>query len=425
MNARTVAVKVIADIERNKSYSNIVVDVALNGADLSRQDSAFASMLVYGVLQRKLTLDSVIACASGRTLNKTHPFVLAALRVGVFQVLFSKVPLSAAVNETVKIVKSSKQSFASGFVNAVMRKISSTKDAILLEIENSKDLQYKYSCNESFCQSLINDYGLEFAEGYLKAALKTPSLYAVVNTFVTDEDKLFGSFDNECIEYKKGTVSNSFVLEGVGNIENLKQFKDGAFFVQDLASQIALSEFMIESGMSFLDVCSAPGGKSFTAAQYLGRNGRIVACDLYEKRVGLVVSGAKRLKLDILNGSQNDATVFNSQLGTFDRVLCDVPCSGWGVIRRKPEIKYKDPSEFSELPDIQLKILKTSAKYLKEDGLLMYSTCTLRNIENRGVIDLFLTYNHDFEILKESTLFTQKTGSDGFYYCILKRSSHG
>jgi 16S rRNA (cytosine967-C5)-methyltransferase len=173
--------------------------------------------------------------------------------------------------------------------------------------------------------------------------------------------------------------------------------------------------------MSVLDVCAAPGGKSFTAAQYAGKSGKIVSCDLYEKRAGLIENGAKRLNIGNLTAFQNDATVYNKNLGQFDRVLCDVPCSGFGVIRRKPEIKYKSLDEFSDLPSIQFEILKTSVKYLKSDGQIMYSTCTLRQVENRCVVDRFLSENKDFEIVSEKTLFPQINDSDGFYFCILKR----
>ena len=173
--------------------------------------------------------------------------------------------------------------------------------------------------------------------------------------------------------------------------------------------------------MSVLDVCAAPGGKSFTASQYCGENGKLVSCDLYEQRAGLIKKGAERLNIKNLSAKQNDATVFNPDFGTFHRVLCDVPCSGFGVIRRKPEIKYKSLSEFDCLPEIQLQILETSVKYLKPDGQIMYSTCTIRQAENRKVIDAFIEKHADFEIVSEKTLMPQTDGTDGFYFCILKR----
>lgn len=423
-SARRVAVKVLSEIEREGSYSNIAADIAIKEAGLDSVDSKLASLLIYGCLQRKITLDKVLQQAAGDGFRKTHPFVLSVLRVGAYQLLFmDRIPESAAVNESVKIVKSSKQRFAAGFTNAVLRKIAKSNDEILKSIAESKDLSFKYSCTDELAESLIKDYGTDTAEGYLKASLELPKLYCRVNNFV-DSIGLFNTLAEKGIEYEKSGLDGAFTVNGAGSVEHLPEFKDGKFFVQDLASQIAISSFNISEGMSVLDVCAAPGGKSFTAAQLVGKTGKVISCDLYEKRVGLISSGAKRLNIGILTAFQNDATVYNSNLGKFDRVLCDVPCSGFGVIRRKPEIKYKSLSEFAKLPEIQLSILKTSVKYLNPDGMIMYSTCTLRNAENREVVDCFLSENKDFDVFTEQTLFPQKNGSDGFYFCVLKRRNH-
>ncbi len=420
-SARSVAVRVISEIERSCSYSNLAADSAISEAKLTTQDAALASALIYGVLQRKITLDAVLAQYAGKAFKKTHPFVLSNLRVAAYQILFmDKIPQSAAVNEAVKIVKKSKQSFAAGFSNAVLRKITADKENILNSIENSNNFEFKYSCPKELADSLINDYGLQLADGFLKASLESPELYCRKNPFAGQLH-----LSDELLEKggvaENGKIDGSFILRGAGNIEKLESFKKGEFFVQDLASQTAISSFDIRNGMSFLDVCAAPGGKSFTAAGFVGIGGKIVSCDLYERRTGLISAGAKRLKIENLTAVQNDATVFNPKLGLFDRVLCDVPCSGLGVIRRKPEIKYKNLTEFSDLPKIQLEILETSVKYLKPDGLLMYSTCTLRNAENIEVVSEFFKAHADFEILNERTLMPNTDGTDGFYFCILKR----
>lgn len=421
MNARQVAVKVISEIERDKSYSNIASDKAIKDAELSRIDAALASMLIYGVLQRKITLDFVLSEAAGKNFKKTHPFVLSVLRVAAYQLLFmDKIPPSAAVNEAVKIVKSSKQRFAQGFVNAVLRKIIADKTAFLEKIEHNDDLSIKFSCTKELADSLVADYGEEVAEGFLKASLESPKLYCRVNNFAV-KDGLFDRLTEKGITVEASSVEGAFSIHGAGNVEALPEFQKGEFFVQDLASQIAISELGISDGDSVIDVCAAPGGKSFTAAQYVGQNGKILSCDLYEKRAGLIKNGALRLNIKNLEAMQNDATVFNTDFGKFDRVICDVPCSGFGVIRRKPEIKYKDLDEFSDLRDVQLKILETSVGYLNENGVLMYSTCTVRNAENRAVVDGFLKSHSDFEIVSERTLMPQTDGCDGFYFCILKR----
>ncbi len=422
MNARQVAVKVISEIERDGSYSNIASDKAIKDAELSKADAALASALVYGVLQRKVTLDFVLSEAAGKNFKKTHPFVLSVLRVATYQLLFmDKIPPSAAVNEAVKIVKSSKQRFAVGFVNAVLRKVNTEKAQFLEKIDYSNNLSIKYSCTAEFAKSLIDDYGKEVAEGFLKASLESPKLYCRVNEFAVSE-RLFDRLAEKGISVTPSDIDGAFSIQGAGNVELLSEFKNGEFFVQDLASQTAISSFGIKSGDSVIDVCAAPGGKSFTAAQFVGKNGKIISLDLYEKRAGLIKNGAVRLKINNLEALANDATVFNPDFGKFDRVICDVPCSGFGVIRRKPEIKYKSLQEFSELPDIQLKILETSVGYLKENGTLMYSTCTVRHAENRLVVDRFLKAHSDFEIVAERTLMPQTDDCDGFYFCILSQS---
>lgn len=421
MNARQVAVKVISEIERDKSYSNIASDKAIKEAELSKVDAALASMLIYGVLQRKITLDFILSEAAGKNFKKTHPFVLSVLRVAAYQLLFmDKIPPSAAVNEAVKIVKSSKQRFAQGFVNAVLRKVIAEKDAFLEILENCEDLSIKYSCLNEFANSLISDYGKDTAEGFLKASLESPKLYCRVNIFAV-KDALFDRLGKKGITVENLDVDGAFCMQDAGNVEGLSEFKNGEFFVQDLASQIAISQLGINTGDTVIDVCAAPGGKSFTASQYTGQYGRILSLDLYEKRAGLIKKGAIRLNIKNLDSKQNDATVFNPDFGVFDRVICDVPCSGFGVIRRKPEIKYKNLRDFSELPNIQLKILETSVGYLKENGTLMYSTCTVRNAENRAVVDKFLKSHNDFEVVSEKTLMPHLNGCDGFYFCILKR----
>lgn len=423
-NARTVAVKVISEIERNGSFSNIALDAALKSAELSRADAALAGRLIYGVLSRKITLDRILESRAGKGFKKTHPYVLSVLRVAAYQLLFTdKIPPSAAVNESVKIVNKSKQRFAASFVNAVLRKIAAERDVILAEIENSDDLTYKYSCTAEFAAELTDDYGRDAAEEFLKSSLTVPKLYCRFNRYSNaDKTELFKSLESKDISVEECDIDDAFSLKNVGNIEKLPEFCNGSFFVQDRASQMAISSLKISEGMSVLDVCAAPGGKSFTAAQFVGINGKVVSCDIYEQRVGLISDGATRLGIKNITAKVNDAAVFNPNLGLFDRVICDVPCSGFGVIRRKPEIKYKPLSEFSELAEIQLNILKTSVKYLKPDGFLMYSTCTVRNAENGAVTNEFLKRHPEFSVLEEKTLMPHTDGSDGFYFCILKRN---
>ncbi len=421
LNARSVAVKVLCDVERNDSYSNIAGDFAINEFGLERKDAALMSALVYGVLQRKITIDFVISMYSKSGISKIHPMVLNALRVSVYQMLFmDKIPTSAAVNESVKIIKNSKQSFASGFANAVLRKIGSEKDAVLMKIENAEPW-IKYSCTKEFFDEMCSDYSLDDVLAFLSASVETPQVYARVNTRKISTEEFFGTLSDNNTSFTKKEPKGAFTLDNGGNIENMPEFKNGLFFVQDRASQIAIDSIGFNETDKVLDVCSAPGGKSFTASMYLNDNGSVVSCDIYEKRVGLISSGARRLGINNLKAVVNDATVFNPDFGTFDVVLCDVPCSGLGVIRRKPEIKYRSLDSYNELTDIQRKILDISKNYVNKHGKLLYSTCTVRKAENENITYEFLKNNSNFKLIKEETLMPHTHDSDGFYYCLMER----
>lgn len=423
MNARQVAVKVLSEIERDGSYSNIASDAAIDEARLSRQDSALASFLIYGVLQRKLTLDYVLKTFTDKGFNKIHPFVLSVMRVGAYQLLFTdKIPASAAINEAVKIVKSSKQRFAAGFCNAVLRKIADNREELLKTISQSDNPMVKYSCPKELYLSLEKDYSSEFANDFLSESLLSPKTYAAVNLSKTDYETISSSLLEKGIVCEKDEdAKTAFTIKNAGSVENLSEFKNGLFFIQDKASQIAIQNLRLEENMRVLDVCAAPGGKSFTSASLIKNSGEIVSCDIYEARVGLIKNGADRLGFSNIKPLCNDASQYNKALGEFDRVICDVPCSGLGVIRRKPEIKYKKIADYADLPKIQFDILSASANYLKREGILIYSTCTVRCAENEDVVSKFLSENKEFELIKSQTLSPKQNGTDGFFYSVLKR----
>ena len=420
ISARSVATKVLCGIFSDKSYSNIAIDAALVNSGLNKKDSGLATTLVYGVLQRKISLERILEGLNSKN-GKIDNYVLSAVFVGLYQILFlDRIPESAAVNETVNVVKQSKFKFAAGFVNAVLRKAVANKSEILQNIANSRDISFKFSCPVPLLKNLIADYGRETTESFLEACLEAPRMYARVNTLKIASAELFGRLSEKGIECHEAITDGCFYIENAGGIKDLPEFKSGLFYVQDPASQLSIAALRIEPSMSVLDICSAPGGKSFTAAMHLKGEGKIVSCDIYEKRVGLVSDGAKRLGIDCISTAVADASIKVDALGEFDRVICDVPCSGFGVIRRKPEIKYKQ-EDFAELQGIQWKILNNAATYVKKGGLLMYSTCTVRKAENEQIVNEFLKTNNEFEILESRTLMPQKDGTDGFFYSVLKR----
>ncbi len=415
-NPRKVAVKTLLKINNKKSYSNITLNAIFKDLDITPQDKALATAIVYGVLDRKITLNYVISNFSKTPINKMNPFTLEVLRVALYQIMFmDKIPDSAAVNEAVKLIKNSKESRNSGFVNAVLRNVLRAEE--LLPKGNSNfDLSIKYSCPCDIIESFINDYGLETTENLLIESLKPAPLTIKLNTLKTTIDTFKEQFETE---FKETDLDNCLVLKNGFDISKNQLYKDGLFFVQDKASQKIISILNPKPNDRLLDMCAAPGGKSFSAGIMMQNKGEIVSCDLYEHKAKLIADGAKGLGIDIIKPKIADATIFDKNLGEFDCVLCDVPCSGLGIIRRKPEIKYKNFKEFDNLCDIQYKILQNSKNYLKSGGRLIYSTCTLRKSENEDIIMKFLSENKNFHLEYSHTFMPHKDNTDGFFVSLL------
>lgn len=420
-NARNTALKALLCV-RESAYSNITLNKFLKEDDLSSVDRALATAIFYGVLDRTITLDYVLSKYIKTPLNKVQPLALEALRIALYQIMFmEKIPDSAAVNESVKIIKKSKQKHLSGFVNGVLRNIL-REGIVLPEGDDTVSLSIKYSCPEWIVSSFIADYGIANTIELLKASLQTPPVTLRVNTLKTDTDKLREILQQEGIDTKSSELDNAIEVVGGIDITKSASYHDGLFHVQDIASQTAVKILSPRSDETVLDVCAAPGGKAFTMAQYMSDSGKIIACDLHQKRVELIKKGAKRLNITNIQALQNDATVINDVFGKFDAILCDVPCSGLGVIRRKPEIKYKDISEYADITLIQSTILKNAASYLKGNGRILYSTCTLKKCENEGVIQRFLDKHPQYELKYQHTFMPHIDGSDGFYCALLQKS---
>lgn len=419
-NPRKLAVSALLKIEKDNAYSNITLAAFLKDAEFAPQDKALFSALVYGVLDRKITLDYVLSKYMKTPLKKTAPFTLAVLRCALFQIMFmDKIPESAAVNEAVKIIKKSKESRNAGFVNAVLRAVL-REGCSLPEGDTAENLSIKYSCPLWITESFCRDYGIDTAKKILEESLKTPPLSIRVNNIKTDTESLKKEFLNRGIDFENGGNDNCLVIKGGMDIAENNLYKKGLFYAQDEASQRAVGVLSPKKGERVLDMCAAPGGKSFTMACLMQNEGEIIACDLYEKRVGLIAEGAKRLGLNIIKTAVADATVFDKSLGEFDCILCDVPCSGLGVLRRKPDIKYKPECDFRELEEIQYSILCNARKYLKKGGRILYSTCTLRQEENENLVIRFQKEYNTFRKVYEHTFIPHIDNTDGFYCALLE-----
>lgn len=436
MDARSTVIKLLLKMESNSAYSNILLDQAFDESGLSERDKAFAAALFYGVTERKMTLDHIISqyCSAG--ISSLKPEVLAVLRCGIYQILYMKsVPDSAAVNESVKLCKKLKQFGAAGLVNGLLRNfIRNDKKVDYSGMSPVERLAMEYSAPQWIARKFLEEYGRENAKKALRASVGAPPVYARVNTVKIKDDELVEALKKEGVTAEiNPRLAGCIRIQKTGDLEKLSAFKEGLFHIQDVSSQLCCHTLRPIPNETVLDICAAPGGKSFTLAELMGNSGRVVAMDLYEQRVGLIDKGAARLGLRIVEGRVNNASRFNEELPQADRVLCDVPCSGLGVIRRKPEIKYKDENEYEELPRLQKAILDISSGYVKVGGTLVYSTCTLSRAENDEVAQAFAEEHPEFspivqpipyadaESSYKRTFFPEEEGGDGFFTASFKR----
>ncbi len=433
---RLTVVKMLMKMDSSEAYSNLLLDSVFSETDLGDRDKAFAAALFYGVLERRLTLDYVISVNSKIPFEKLDNAAVQILRTGLYQLLYMpSVPESAAVNESVKMCGKLKCFSAQGFVNGMLRSfIRSGKKISYLGMPPEKRLSVEYSCPERLVQKLMDEYGTEFTVKALKASVGKPPVYARVNTVKTTADKLLAELAREKVKAAAFPgLENCIKIEKTGDIEKCAAFRQGLFHVQDISSQLCCLTLRPVVNETVLDVCAAPGGKSFTLAQLMGNNGRLYSMDLHEQRCGLIEDGAARLGIKIITAMPNDASRHNPQLPQADRVLCDVPCSGLGVIRRKPEIKYKDLDEFFSLPELQYLILETSAAYVKPGGTLVYSTCTLSRAENDDVAERFAAAHPEFTPIVQPvpypaagdykrTYCPDENGGDGFFTASFRRT---
>lgn len=421
INTRNLVVAALKET-MDGGYSNLILKKHLTDNQLSFSDSKFASALFYGVLERKITLDYIIEKQSGRKLRDISDIALNAIRIGLYQMLYmDKVPDSAAINESVKIVKKSKKSFLSGFTNAVLRNCQRNINDLLPKGETNEDLSIIYSCPLWIINSFIKDYGKQTTIKFLKDSLTPSKVVVKVNTCKIEIDDLINQFTAQNIECEKCEIDNYLILKNSGNLAENELYNKGFFHVQDLASAKAVEDLGAVANDTVLDICAAPGGKSFSIAQAMENKGLIYSCDIHSHRVELIKKGAERLGLKIIKPIVNDATRFNDSFPKFDKILCDVPCSGLGVIGRKPDIKYNTENNLEELEQIQFDILNTAKSYLKDTGRIVYSTCTLRKKENEDIINRFISQNKDFKTISINTLFPHKNGTDGFFVAVLER----
>ena len=434
-NTRALTVKLLTKVDENSSYSNILLDRSLQRSDLDERDKRFVSALFYGVLEREMTLDAIITDLVNKPGNKLNYTVRNILRVGLYQLRYmDSVPDNAAVDEAVELAKKSRNPAAAGFVNAMLREFIRRGKKLPKGKDRFESLAIEYSCPQWLVRKWYFEYGEEICLDMLRHSLGKAPVWARLNPLAGSEESTLAMLEQEGISCEKSDIVKGAVKLGFsGAIEESRTYKAGRLHVQDLSCQLCCLALDPHRGEVVLDMCSAPGGKTFTIAQLMEDKGQVLAFDLHANRVKLIAQGAARLGLNSVKARVNNAKEYNRGFPMADKVLVDAPCSGLGVIRRKPEIKYKSPEELERLPDIQYDILGTSSRYVKQGGRLVYSTCTVSKSENEKVVRRFLQEHEEFEAAPLGHAFSELSDqcavtitpemydSDGFFIAAFVR----
>lgn len=431
---RKAIMEILSEIEDQKSYSNIAINHYLNKNNI--KEAAFIREVVYGVLENKLYIDYVLSHFIKTSLNKIKTNALSLLRMGIYQLAFMNVPEYAAVNECVNLAKKfTKGQYA--FINAVLRNYIRKKDEIKLPDKETRLIDFlsvKYSYEKWIIKMWLDSYDKGFVEDLLKDGNETPEFTIRINPLKINKEEIINQLTQKKYEVTEGKyVKEALNIKGSGLL-NDTLFKEGKFAVQDESSMIAVNVLNPQPGEFILDVCAAPGGKTIYTAEKMQNNGRIIASDIHPHKVELLNQTAQKHGIKIIEARVFDAlNLDRSLIGKADRVLVDVPCSGLGVIRRKPEIKYsKQENDIEALSKIQYQILSNASRYLKKGGILVYSTCTISEKENQKIINRFIEENTTFSIDKNNQadimdidingmiqLFPNIHHIDGFFICKL------
>ena len=439
MNAREIAYKVLLDIEKNNNYSNMAINKHFKDVKLSNQDRGLATEIIYGVIENKYYIDYMIDKLSKVKTNKMEIYVKTLLRMGVYQIMFlNSISDYAAVNETVNLAKK-KNSKVSGFINGILRNVIRQKEEIG-KVKTKDDIEYlaiKYSYDKWMIKNWMAHFGKEFTEELVEANNERPNIYLRTNTLKITRGELIEKLAEQNIKAEKvNVVEEAIKVEHLKDIENNKLYKEGLFTVQDISSMLVGKVMNPKENSLILDVCSAPGGKTTHIATLMENSGQVVSRDIFEHKIKLIQNSVNRLGLKNVDVELFDALSLDKEsIDKFDYVLADVPCSGLGIIRRKPEIKYKEKEEIKDLPKLQKQILQNAAKYVKVGGTLIYSTCTVQDDENIEVVENFLQSNKRFQFEKIENInidlenedkgylkiYPNIHGMDGFFIAKLKR----
>ena len=432
--ARDVALRALVACERQGAWSDGFLKKEIGNAGLDGRDAALATRLCFGVQQNRMLLDFWLSNLSKIPLAKMEPAVRSILRLGAYQILFlDRVPDHAAVNQAVEQArKNSRNPRSAGLVNGILRSLIRQKS----ELPQPPDLSTRYSHPQWLVEAFSRRLPPEEVEDLLRADNSEPPTCIQINTCKVEVPVAV-----EALRQEGMTVSphpwlpDCLLLQGTGNLEQSAAFQRGWFYVQDAAAKLAVLAADPRPGMEVLDACAAPGGKSFAAAIAMGNQGRVISCDIHPHKQILLQRGAERLGFPIIQPEVLDGKVCKDNfLNRYELVIADVPCSGLGIIRKKPDIRYKDPEPLAGLPKVQSAILENVSRYVRPGGVLLYATCTLLERENEEIVAAFLEKRKDFTLEKFQlpgpfglcadgmlTCWPHRHGTDGFFFAKLRR----
>ncbi|MBD0406221.1 16S rRNA (cytosine(967)-C(5))-methyltransferase RsmB [Bacillus sp. 1021] len=401
INVRELALEALEKLEQNQAYSNLLLTSVIKTNTLSDQDRGLLTELVYGTLQNKIALDYILKPFI-RKPNKVKPWVIQLLRLSAYQMEYlEKIPDRAAIHEAVEIAKKRGHKGIASFVNGILRSLQREGAPSFAEIEDPiLRLSTETSHPEWLVKEWVEAYGFEAAEKICRIHLVPPKQTLRVNHIKADRETMLDKMENAGLEAEAGDLSPDAIKLLKGSIANTEFFQSGQVSIQDESSMLVARALDPKPGETVLDACAAPGGKSAHIAELMENEGSLTSLDLHRHKVKLIKEGAERLGLTIIDAQTMDARKAGDAFGAerFDRVLVDAPCSGFGVIRRKPDMKYtKTPDDSRRLSEIQLGILREIAPLVKKGGTLVYSTCTMDRTENDEVMHAFIQEHPEFE----------------------------
>lgn len=437
IDSRAVAFKVLSEVLYKGAHSNKSIEKWTKNLD-DQRDKNFVRELVYGVLENNIYIEHIIGKVSKVRLDRIHKDIFVVLKIGIYQIIFMDGVIDrAGVYETVELAKKVGNKGSVGYVNGVLRNISRNKDRVK-EIEASDEIEYisiRYSHPRWMVELWIEEFGLEWTRGFCKYNNEVPEFTIRVNRLKIKPDQLIGRLENQGYEVEKSKWSkDSLIVKNPHNMIKLLEYEKGLFSIQGTSSTLVGEILNPRPNSKLIDTCSAPGGKSTHMAEIMGNQGVVYARDIYSHKLGNIKQEAKRLGIGIIKVSGFDGTKLDeSMVNKVDYCLVDAPCSGFGTIAKNPEIKlFRKQSDVSELAKIQYEILSTSKEYVKPEGILLYSTCTIGRKENDDIVNRFLNENKNFELIEVDKkelvspegfvkLDPNKHGIDGFFMAKMVR----